>query len=161
MSASLSAALALDPGGTTGYCYARRLHSGTLSLEVGESQLSKLGMYQMVRDFCRGDMNRHVIYESFQYRNVARMGLDLTPVELIGVIELINEERFGNAVFYHQMASQAKAHFTDDMLKEKGVYKRGKKHGRDATRHMLYWLTFGPGAQFASEWNTLKLYENT
>lgn len=158
MSASLSAALALDPGGTTGYCIARSFGKD-LSLEVGESQLSKLGMYQMVRNFCRADMNRHVIYESFQYRNVARMGLDLTPVELIGVIELVNEERFGNALFYHQMASQAKTHFTDDRLKEEGVYKRGKKHGRDATRHMLYWLTFGPGAQFGPF--ELKLYENT
>jgi len=143
-------ALALDPGKTTGYAIAH-LTGGWLDLEVGEEAFSLDGMYQFIDVFI-GDSREstHVIYEDFSYRNAARGGLDLTPVKMIGIIELYKERYEPMVSFTKQSAATGKAFWSDDKLKAKLAHARGRKHGRDATRHLLQWFAFGAGSQFAN-----------
>ena len=89
----------------------------------------------------------HLIYEDFQYRNHARMNLDLTPAKLIGVIELFLE-RCVNVTEYRQTPAMGKSFYTDEKLKQLNAYAVGRQHGRDATRHLLQWANFGPGGQW-------------
>lgn len=141
--------LAIDPGKTTGLCFANLHEDRLLRLAVHEAEYSLGAMYNLLRHLTDARPNRtHVIYEDFEYRNYARMGLDLTPVKIIGVIELFREWHEPFVGFYKQSAATGKAFYTDTKLKELGVYAVGKKHGRDATRHLLQWANFGAGGQF-------------
>jgi hypothetical protein len=145
-------ALALDPGKTTGYAMAYVGSDGTMDIEVGEEAFSLDGMYMFIDAFIGVDESHkpaHIIYEDFTYRNASRGGLDLTPVKMLGIIELYRE-RFEPMVGFHkQSAATGKAFWSDDKLKAKGIHAKGRKHGRDATRHLMQWLSFGPGSQFA------------
>jgi hypothetical protein len=138
-------ALALDPGRTTGYVIA--IHDNVLKLYVNEDQLSLMQLEQLLASLM-ANSNLHIIYEDFEYRNMARTGLDLTPVKLIGIIEFYREKYEPFVYFYKQSAATGKAFWSDDKLKQAGAYKVGKKHGRDATRHLLQWAKFGAGAQY-------------
>lgn len=138
-------ALALDPGATTGYCVAY-LNENKLWVAPMERKFTLGELYDFLGWFKPYDA--YVIYEDFTYRNASRMGLDLTPVKMIGVIELIGEQH-GIGGLCKQTAAQGKGFFTDKRLKDMGVYKIGCNHGRDATRHLLQWFTFGEGSQFA------------
>jgi len=40
------------------------------------------------------------------------------------------------------MAQHAKQWWTDEKLKRFGIYPKGLKHGRDALRHLLYYMLF-------------------
>lgn len=140
--------LALDPGKTTGYCLG--VHTGDmLYLAPEEDQLSVRELLELLQAFCGiYGHNKYVVYEDFQYRNYARMGLDLTPVKMIGIIELC-QDLYPDVRFDKQSASTGKTFFSNDELKRLGVYwGHGKGHGRDASRHLLQWMTFGPGSQF-------------
>lgn len=141
--------LAIDPGVTTGYC--RATLEDRLILVPGEAEFNMLDFHDWLDDFIRegpADDKVHVIYEDFTYRNYARMGLDLTPVKVIGIIELMQWRYDPLVTFTKQSAATGKAFYNDDRLKELGVYAVGLKHGRDATRHLLQWLNFGAGGQY-------------
>ena len=47
-----------------------------------------------------------------------------------------------------QSASTGKAYYSNDKLKQHGVYVKGTAHARDATRHLLHYITFGEGNQW-------------
>jgi hypothetical protein len=143
--------LSIDPGRTTGYCIGV-LTDRVLYLAPNQLDLTLLEMYDMLAYFERltpGDHRLHIVYETFEYRNVARQGLDLTPVKLIGVIELFYEQYGTWVTFHKQSAAEGKAHYSNDLLKKLGVYRKGCEHGRDAERHLLHWLTFKAGSQLA------------
>lgn len=133
-------ALALDPGGTTGVCHVYT-SMGALVFTVSEHKLSH---HQLALTIAG---HTHVVYETFAYRNAPRPNLDLIPVELIGVIKLV-AQREPEMMLYPQSPADGKAFYTDDRLKQSGLWKVGKPHGRDATRHMLRWMKFGAGAQY-------------
>jgi len=148
--------LAIDPGVTSGLCHGKLdTKAGKLSLRVDQQRLTVGGVYDLILSEIpdKFEGNFHLIYEDFQYRNVARAGLELFPVKVIGVIEL-SYERFvvdglDHVHFYKQSAATGKGFYRDDKLKKLGVYAVGKDHGRDATRHLLQWLSFGAGSQYA------------
>ncbi len=146
-------ALALDPGKTTGYAVAYVGGDGSMDIEVGEEAFSLDGIYEFIERFIGVEQTHtpaHIIYEDFNYRNASRAGLDLTPVKMIGIIELY-KERFEPFVGFHkQSAATGKAFWSDDKLKAKGIHAKGRKHGRDATRHLMQWLSFGAGSQYAN-----------
>ena len=146
-------AVSLDPGKTTGICFASVQvdgvnHAEFLCLTVEQAELRLAQMYNMLSNFCEGTDELHIIYEDFSYRNASRMGLDLTPVKLIGIIEMFREWHEPKIGFWKQSAATGKSFYSDDRLKTLGIYEKGKPHGRDATRHMMQWFTFGAGAQF-------------
>jgi hypothetical protein len=139
--------LAIDPGKTTGLCTAH-LYGGKLRLEVRQEELSLSSLHDLVSRTIDSYTPLSIIYEDFSYRNASRMGLDLTPVKLIGVIELFREWHEPFVEFYKQSAATGKAFYTDEKLKGLGIYQKGRPHGRDATRHLMQWANFGAGAQY-------------
>ena len=76
------------------------------------------------------------------------MGLDLTPVKMIGIIELFVERHSLIVPATKQSPSTGKSFYNDEELKRIGCYKVGMAHGRDATRHLLQWANFGAGGQY-------------
>lgn len=146
--------LSLDPGGTTGICLGGHCNN-VLKLTVDQHQWSVGDLYDFLDNFMRESATDstpygcvHVIYEDFSYRNRARAGLDLTPVKLIGIIELYRERYEPFVSFTKQSAAAGKGFYTDEKLKDLNVYVTGKQHGRDATRHLLQWANFGAGSQW-------------
>jgi hypothetical protein len=140
--------LSLDPGVTTGYA-AAYYSTDRLSIGVDEHVWTPRGLYDWLKVYLReSNAPTTIIYEGFEYRNKPRTGLNLTPVELIGVIKIFKERHEPIVDFVMQSAASGKAFFSDDKLKVMGAYKPGKKHGRDATRHLLQWANFGAGAQW-------------
>jgi len=137
--------LALDPGRTTGFCYGS-IDGNKLVLDPDQFGFSLAEMYKFVWEFALTKGN-HVVYEDFQYRNASRMGIDLYPVKVIGVIELVEDKlnEIGST-FHRQQPSQAKFTWPDDRLKGYEIYKPGKPHGRDAERHLLHFIEHGAGS---------------
>lgn len=138
-------AIAIDPGGTTGFCTA---------IEAPKNvPMSFLLKAFQLPDDCEDLWNRLadlkpdvIVCESFEYRQRSRAGLDLTPVKLIGIVELY--EAKSGCKLYMQTAAKGKGYYTDVLLKKYDFYKRGLPHGMDALRHMLQWFTFGAGYQY-------------
>lgn len=148
--------LAIDPGGTTGYAVGFYKDSH-LDLIVLEEKMSPGKFMYLLQSVHLHDPDPlHLIYEDFQYRNYARMGLDLTPVKLIGVMELFLEQTV-SVTGYKQSPSSGKSFYQDDKLKMLGAYAVGRQHGRDATRHLLQWANFGMGGQWIAAVNDLDI----
>jgi len=150
--------LALDPGVTTGWCLATVWENPDslnqwVSLRFGESKWSLIELKEVLDEYLwiaplADDCPRIVLYEDFEYRNNPRPGLNLTPVKMIGVIELTQQMNPTRGEWFKQNAASGKAHFTDQKLKDMGIYVKGKQHGRDAMRHAMQFLTFGAGSQY-------------
>jgi hypothetical protein len=141
--------LAIDPGVTTGYCLAVHEDPNLIYLSYGERKLNVNDFWNVLA-MTSAD---YLICEDFEYRNRARAGLDLTPVKLIGLVELYtwSWQFIDRGEVFFQPASQGKAHYTDEKIKELGIYRKGTNHGKDACRHFLQWLTFGPGYKLIEE----------
>ena len=145
--------LALDPGLTTGYCFATH-RDRRLYLIPGQYKFSLWELDSLLLSLPNQPWT-HIIYEDFQYRNRARAGLDLTPVKMIGIIEYrecMPNSRIG---FHKQSAAEGKGFYTDAKLKELGVYVKGLKHGNDATRHLLHWINFKAGSRIIDPKETI------
>jgi hypothetical protein len=142
--------IALDPGITTGVCFGvKRDESEILYLAPHEQKYTLQELYILLSDFLSStEDHANIIYEDFQYRNYARAGLDLTPVKMIGIIELFIERHEPIILASKQSPSTGKSFYKDDELKKIGCYKVGMQHGRDATRHLLQWANFGAGGQY-------------
>jgi hypothetical protein len=134
--------ISFDPGGTTGYTNSI-LSDGMLSVGASQAKWSVGELW----DYLDAEEPDIIVYESFEYRNRARAGLDLTPVELIGVIKLYIE-KVDNVTVRPQRPGTGFDYFTDKKLKEDGLYIPGKPHAMDAVRHLLHWYTFGPGYKY-------------
>lgn len=138
-------ALALDPGGTTGYCYGY-IDVHKLIVAPGERRMTMSDMFTVLEDVCHKDAGWHVIWETFEYRYHSRPGLDPTPIKLIGVIELFQEWNEPHMGFWPQTAAQGLGHYGDGLLKQLNLWHKGKGHSRSAMKHLLQWCTFGYGA---------------
>jgi hypothetical protein len=132
---------------TTGYCLA--------TLEPEKScEVKPFQVVDDVDDFLdrlKGIQPRYIVMEDFEYRNRARAGLNLFPVQLIGIARLYEMRAQHQVGLTLQKAAQGKSYYKDETLKRLGLYKRGVPHGLDAMRHVLHWLTFGAGYQFNSK----------
>lgn len=140
--------IALDPGGTTGWCtyenqeivnpdgetevYDERWVHGHLGPEEHHGQLYDfLGMQHSQQE-------TYVVCESFEFRQKARTGLVLVSLEYIGVTKLFVRER--RLQLKMQTAAMGKGFVTDEKLRKMGLYQPGWKHANDATRHLVYYL---------------------
>jgi hypothetical protein len=144
--------LAIDPGEMTGYCYG----------DIDKEKL-RYTPFQAVDDVddLWQRLNRFdpkfIVIEDFEFRKRARGGLNLFPVQFIGVARLwgqLNECRV-----FLQKAAQGKSYYTNEVLKKHGLYLRGMEHGMDASRHLLQWTTFGYGYQFMGKKTTKEFVE--
>jgi len=138
--------LSLDPGETTGYALAVNAKE-KLFLAYSEARFDHQGFWDFLRKIAlHGTV--HTVCEDFEFRRSKQKdGLNLYPVELIGIVRLFCN---GNewSPLWMQKAAQGKAYYDDNKLKSMEVYQKGCEHGRDATRHLLHWFTFGAGYQF-------------
>lgn len=140
--------IALDTGVTTGYAIGKILENNNNEFpmritEVGEEEMNCRELWLMLTVECP----HQVVCESFEFRQgKQKTGLELYSRNLIGVVQLGYEMDYYN--LYMQTASIAKGHFTDKKLKDSGLWIKGKKHGRDALRHLMHWYEFGAGYQY-------------
>lgn len=144
--------LAVDPGVTTGYCFAT-LHGGATADQINIQLDVKPEQHLDDVDECWDRIEkfdpRYIVCEDFEFRQgKQRTGLVLYSVQLIGIVNLYGAKAENCAVTL-QKASTGKGYYTNKVLKDYGVYKPGAawEHSMDATRHLLHWLTFGSGYQ--------------
>lgn len=145
--------LALDPGGSTGWT--------TYDDESGADDLWRHGVFTgqhhlALWEFLNETQWDVVIYERFQYqrRELDKgVSLVLDSVQYIGVTELwharvVDAYEYYKPTLVCQTPAQAKNLWTDDKLKKVGLWTTSP-HSRDATRHLLYYLTVTLGQR---EW---------
>lgn len=133
--------LAIDPGITTGYCFAG-ITKEAIVLKPFQHKYDVWQHYNLMIDLCP-DI---VVIEDFQYRNRQRAGLILFSVQLIGVTRLWSHNNSDNITV--QTPAQGKGFYSNEQLQRLGAYKRGIPHAMDATRHLFQWLTFHAGSQY-------------
>lgn len=138
--------LAVDPGVTTGYCFAE-LHNlnHSTDIELKLRPVQHTDDVEEIWDRVEAFKPRYIICEDFEFRQRSRAGLVLFSVQAIGVIRLYEQKATHQVAVTLQKAAQGKGYYTDAQLKRLELYKRGVAHGMDATRHLLHWITFGAG----------------
>jgi hypothetical protein len=138
--------IAIDPGVTTGYARGK--------ISEGHLYYFPFQILDDVDDLWRRLVEtnpRHIIIEDFEFRQgKQRTGLNLFPIQLIGVARLYSLIGNLQCAVHIQKASFGKQYYSDNILKNYGFYKRGIPHAMDASRHLLQWFTFGAGYQYNS-----------
>jgi hypothetical protein len=141
--------IAVDPGVMTGYCYAY--------LENDEKDVLRYVPFEMTDevdqfwDRLAQIQPRFIVMEDFEFRMGQRYkgaGLNMFPMELIGVARLYEMKAPHQCSIFLQKPSYGKQYYTDMTLRKLGLYKRGIPHGMDASRHLLQWFTFGAGYKY-------------
>lgn len=137
--------LAIDPGVTTGFAMVDFLREGPV-VDYRQDKLTP----REFGDFALALNANHYICESFQHRSGEFHKDVLFPVELIGVLKYVLDEdsREVQLLWFQPPATQGKktAFFTDEKIKDMGLWKPGLDHGRSALKHLLHWFRFGFGA---------------
>jgi hypothetical protein len=150
-------ALALDPGRTTGFAKAV-WNDKDCGIRYGQSELNHSELYYLLTE----ESPDYLICESFRFRQ-GKTGVDLYPVELIGVVQYWLKQDGTNTNFSVQepwVQGDKKAFFSDRKLKEMELYIKGLEHGRSAVKHLLYWLYFGVGSQYFDKQTTIELFKD-
>jgi len=138
--------LSIDPGRTTGYALSA-LDKETFYIAYGQADLDHNTFWGFLKKTNTHQVI-HTVCEDFEYRKGKQQeGLDLYPVELIGVLRLFcSNDRW--YPLWMQKAAQGKGYYDDTKLRGMKLYHKGLEHGRDAARHLLHWFNFGYGYQF-------------
>lgn len=124
--------LALDPGGTTGW---KAFNHEDTTMHGGF--LGPLPHHVELWGFLDSTAPSVVICESFQHSE--KTGLKLISAEYIGIVKLWC--KLNDIPYVPQTSSEGKGFWTDDKLRRVGLYVVNK-HIRDATRHLLHYLSF-------------------
>lgn len=122
--------IALDPGGTTGWCL---VNAKGLIIDYGQLVDEH---HAKLYDLLTNEHPDTVICERFMHRQT--LGVDQTALEYIGVAKLWCE--IEQVPLVMQTAAQAKGFWTDTKLKDINLYKANKRHAMDAIRHALVYL---------------------
>ena len=126
--------IALDPGETTGVAiYTIGKREGTINRFWKRMQITDL------KDLWRVlavEEPKVVAYEMFT-QSLGAGSTNFGAVEAIGVIKLYGALTDKELV---PQARQVKNFWTDEKIKQCGLWEPGMKHAMDATRHMLYYL---------------------
>lgn len=139
--------IAIDPGVTSGFCYGHLIPGERLDFFPTQFVDDVDDLWRRLDDL----KPRYIIMEDFAYRQGRqRSGINLFPVQLIGIARFYAVWGNHKCAIQLQSASQAKGYFTDAKLKSFKYHVRGMPHGMDATRHLLQWITFGSGYQFSA-----------
>jgi hypothetical protein len=141
----MTTVLTIDPGGTTGYCNAMLQQGRETKLVVGQKKMSHRELYLFLKD----EDPDILVFEDFEYRPGHLIGLDMFAKELVGVMKLYEQNM--NVPTYPQKPARKEAFGRRKRLEEMGCWARGREHGRDATRHFLYWFYFAQGNPYRSK----------
>jgi hypothetical protein len=141
--------IALDPGGTTGVATYETEHQIWDHCQIGPAE-----HHNALWNYLTDTEPDVIIYERFMYqrRELTRgVTLNLDAVEYIGVVKLWYSQHV-NVELVCQTPHQAKMFWDDEKLKTVGLYITGAPHANDATRHLLYYLTFRSGDTERDKW---------
>jgi hypothetical protein len=148
-------AIALDPGGTTGWAYYRATKMDPIYEDEylewydEEWKVGQLGPGDHADDLLRLlELNHTQEYWVICERFIPRPGkigakLDEAP-RYITVTEMFVKERNLLDNYVLQMPAQAKNFVPNPVVKKLGLWYPGQKHAMDAMRHLLFWLVTGP-----------------
>lgn len=133
----------IDPGETTGVCIFRGAELliadqlRTFPLGDGITVLGEwLGRHHenlLARGRCVCSFEDYRVYS---WKSDQHKFAELHTPKLIGALVCLLQQ-FGIEYSY-QMAGAVKPFFTDDKLRGWGLYKKARRHSRDAMRHALY-----------------------
>lgn len=139
--------MALDPGETTGVAEFDGEHTirvyQKITKDIGQSYdwlLSVLkGEGGLSPYFCP-DHLRYEDYRVYQWKTDDHAWSPVHTIRWIGAIQVAaHVTSMPNSCI---MASHAKAFWNDQNLTMLGLYPKGLRHGKDALRHLLYYLCF-------------------
>ncbi len=138
--------LAVDPGKTVGFAWFNyNVEEQEVDLIKAE-QLHWKEFLDYLYNEIKNDSNFDLMYESYRIRTTtisANLNKELLTVKIIGVIEWMCRQY--DIEFESQPAGIGNQFFDKKRLKNLEMWTVGKVHARDATRHGLYYLTFGKG----------------
>lgn len=141
--------LALDPGETTGYAVFDATPNDIDWVEIDQvkSWPETTAMNNLPELFQRTQPGLivHESYRVYSWKAEDHSWSSVRTVQVIGCIWTLAIQQ--GIRRFEQSAQNAKGFWDDDKLIEFGLYQRGLRHGRDATRHALHYLCFGEGTQ--------------
>jgi len=138
--------LALDPGETTGWA---TYLGGTITVSqqvtknIGQSfnwldaKLKAIDSYETSRKY---SMIRCEDYKVYSWKSEDHSWASLHTPQLIGAIKVA--AHINHTPISFMLAQQAKKWWTDEKLDVFGLNPKGLRHGRDALRHLLYYILF-------------------
>lgn len=144
--------IALDPGETTGVAVFHVKESGVW---LAWEEQAPTWPFKEGLTYFRGLLDHpdhdlfplsvvHEAYRVYEWKATHHSWSDVPTLQLIGCVKTLALMRDDPLAVYQQTAQVAKNFCTDDFLKQHGCYISGKRHSRDAIRHGLYFLLFGP-----------------
>lgn len=137
--------ISFDPGGTTGVA----IYDDSIDFEDTSQHWSRfeLGPGDHHADlWATLLLETEIVYETFEYqrRDITKgVSLELVSREYIGIIKLHKKMYNGDGEpinLYPQKPSQ-RMFWTDEKLRELDLWV-SSEHERDATRHLLYYISF-------------------
>ena len=144
--------VALDPGETTGVA----VFDGISTIQVYQKETKQIGpafdwLDDLLEAGCMGDDAiyrgvttwEHLRIEDYRVYEWKASDHSWSPVHtlrLIGAFQ-IAAYRIGTPYSFC-MASHAKKFWDDNKLKHFDLYPKGLRHGKDALRHLLYYMLF-------------------
>lgn len=135
--------IALDPGETTGIAVFDS-RSGGPRFTVGQIETKNIGpSFDMLRSAFRMAEPDHVRFEDYRiygWKADDHAWSNLHTSQFIGAIECALHDT--GILGTRLLAQNPKKWWTDEKLKGTGMWATGVRHGRDAVRHLLYYMTF-------------------
>jgi hypothetical protein len=131
---------ALDPGGTTGHS----TFNGHNTINVTQWNTNSIPeaydrLVEHLNDF-RPHHMRHEDYRIYEWKSADHSWSPVHTLRWIGAIEVAaHVTKTPNTCL---MASNAKKFWDDRKLDMFGINPKGLRHGRDALRHLLYYMCF-------------------
>lgn len=108
----------------------------TKTLEQGYDQLSRF-----INNHHRPDVVAYEDYRVYGWESETHKWAELHTAKLVGLIVCMAYDR--GLDYCGRMAQAAKTQVTDDKLRAWGMYAKGARHARDATRHAIHYQLFG------------------
>jgi hypothetical protein len=131
----VSTVVGVDPGGTTGLA----LWSPDMGLSLRQIEGADVAVDWMA-DCARTLQCATFVVEKYIITPAtAKLSQQHDPLEIIGALKFLTRKYKHKLVL--QSPSEAKAFSTNDKLKRVGWYQPGQDHARDASRHVLLYLS--------------------
>lgn len=128
--------IAVDPGGTTGYCSWSDEDEGEPEFSAGQ-EASRNGFIDMVQR--RAMWTDVIVCEDFRITmQTAKKSAQPDALKIIGALDYL-AWKYG-AKFVLQTPADAKRFGTDVRLRKAGFWTPGRRHANDAARHLFLHL---------------------
>lgn len=132
--------LSLDPGETTGWATLQDGHKIQVSQQPTKSVVQGFKWLEEQLLCQPTDHIRCEDYRVYEWKAADHSWSPVHTIRWIGAIEVLAYLERVPLTFC--MAQHAKAWWTDEKLKHFGLWPTGLRHGRDALRHLLYYILF-------------------